>query len=56
MEDFTPVRIKGHAMGEMRTKVVFTAGTRQNEENQRRVRALKQGFEERLQMVATLNP
>jgi len=43
-------------MGEMRTKVVFTVGTRESEENMRRVQAIKQGFDERFQMVKASKP
>lgn len=55
-EDATPVRIKGEDLGEMRTKVLFTIGTRKSEYNQARVRALKEGFEERLLLAKPREP
>ncbi len=55
-DDSTPARIKGQDLGEMRTKVLFTVGTQKSDLNKARVRALKEGFEERLLVASPRDP
>ncbi len=55
-EDATPVRIKGEDLGAMRTKVLFTVGTRKSDLNKALVRILKEGFEEHLLVASREDP
>jgi hypothetical protein len=56
LEDATPARLKGEDLGEMRTKVVFTVGTRKSDLNKALVRALKEAFEARLLVAGPRDP
>ena len=54
--DSTPVRVKSETITEMRTKVLFTVGTRKSDDNKALVRALKEDFEERLRLAKPQDP
>jgi hypothetical protein len=51
--DSTPVRIKGQNLGEMRTRVLFTVGTRSSEDHKAFVRTLKETFERQISLPAS---